>query len=149
MEPALLIFAMASDSSWEHFDRGADVGVRGFGPSQAMAFEQAALAMTALIVEPSAVQPMEWVELCVSAADAPLLLADWLNAVLTEMSARRVLFCRFQVTLDGNVLSARLAGEPLSVERHRLRADVRAASHADSIVALEGERWVAQAILGM
>ena len=140
---------MASDSPWEHFDRGADVGVRGFGESQATAFEQAALAMTALIVEPSGVEPLAWFDLQVVAADPPLLLAGWLNAVLTEMSAQRMVFCRFQVTLVGNALSARLAGEPLSIERHRLRADVRGASHADSIVVFEGDRWMAQAILGM
>ena len=140
---------MASDSSWEHFDRGADVGLRGFGESQAVAFEQAALAMTALIVEPSGVEAREWFDLELVAADPPLLLTGWLNAVLTEMSAQRMVFCRFQVTLEGNALSARLAGEPLSIERHRLRADVRAASHADSIVSFEGARWMAQAILGM
>ena len=27
---------------WEHFDHGPDIGVRGFGATQAAAFEQAA-----------------------------------------------------------------------------------------------------------
>lgn len=34
---------------WEHFPHGADIGVRGFGPTMAAAFEQAALAMTAVV----------------------------------------------------------------------------------------------------
>ncbi|MBT9613287.1 MAG: archease, partial [Burkholderiales bacterium] len=34
---------------WEHFTHGADIGVRGFGNTPSEAFEQAALAMTAVI----------------------------------------------------------------------------------------------------
>ena len=39
-------------SHWEHFDHGADIGVRGFGPTEAAAFEQAALALTAVVADP-------------------------------------------------------------------------------------------------
>ena len=35
---------------WEHFEHDADIGVRGVGESIAQAFEQAALAMMALVV---------------------------------------------------------------------------------------------------
>ena len=41
---------------WEHFKHGADIGVRGWGASKAEAFEQAALAMMAVITAPEAVQ---------------------------------------------------------------------------------------------
>ena len=40
---------------WEHFEDGADIGVRGFGASKAGAFEQAALALMAVITEPGRV----------------------------------------------------------------------------------------------
>jgi len=36
-------------SGWEHFSHDADIGVRGFGPSIEAAFEQAALAQTAVV----------------------------------------------------------------------------------------------------
>lgn len=32
-----------ADAHWEHFPHDADIGVRGFGPTPARAFEQAAL----------------------------------------------------------------------------------------------------------
>ncbi len=38
---------------WEHFEHGADIGVRGIGPTPASAFEQAALALTAVITDPA------------------------------------------------------------------------------------------------
>lgn len=33
---------------WEHFQRGADIGIRGIGPTKPQAFEQAALPLTAI-----------------------------------------------------------------------------------------------------
>jgi SHS2 domain-containing protein len=41
---------------WEHFPHEADIGVRGFGASKAQAFEQAALAMTAVMTDLAAVE---------------------------------------------------------------------------------------------
>lgn len=37
---------------WEHFPHDADIGVRGVGTSKEEAFEQAALALTAVITNP-------------------------------------------------------------------------------------------------
>ena len=65
---------------WEHFEHGADIGVRGFGATKASAFEQAALALTAVITDPGAVEARERVSIACEAPDAELLLADWLNA---------------------------------------------------------------------
>ena len=66
-------------SSWEHFPHQADVGVRGLGATLAEAFEQAALALTAVIVDPADVAPSEMIRLSCAAPDAELLLVDWLN----------------------------------------------------------------------
>ena len=74
------------------------MGVRGFGATKAEAFEQAALAMTAVIADPSAVAPLERVAVRCEAPDDELLLAEWLNALVYEMSARRMLFSRFDIS---------------------------------------------------
>ena len=34
---------MPPDSRWEHFEHGADIGIRGIGPNLAAAFEQATI----------------------------------------------------------------------------------------------------------
>ena len=91
---------------WEHFAHGADIGVRGRGATPAQAFEQAALALTAVAVDPAAVAPRERVTFRCEAPDDELLLAEWLNAVIYEMSARRMLFARFALQLNGGGLSA-------------------------------------------
>lgn len=42
---------------WEHFEHGADIGVRGLGTTKAAAFEQAAVALVAVITDPQCVAP--------------------------------------------------------------------------------------------
>ena len=75
---------------WEHFPHGADVGVRGLGSTKAESFEQAALALTAVITDPTEVEPREAVAIQCEAPDDELLLADWLNSLIYEMSTRRM-----------------------------------------------------------
>ncbi|MCC6527024.1 MAG: archease [Polyangiaceae bacterium] len=53
---------------WEHFAHEADIGVRGFGDTKARAFEQAALALTAVVTETS-VRPRDAVSAECSAPD--------------------------------------------------------------------------------
>ena len=44
---------------WEHFPHDADIGIRGLGLSKADAFEQGAVALTAVITDPQFVSPVE------------------------------------------------------------------------------------------
>ena len=54
---------------WEHFPHGADVGVRGFGSTKAESFEQAALALTAVIADPAGIEPREAITVKCEAPD--------------------------------------------------------------------------------
>jgi len=132
---------------WEHFEHGADIGVRGFGASEAEAFEQAALALTAVITDLSSVRPLERVEVHCEAPDDELLLADWLNAVVYEMSSRRMLFSRFVVRLDGRRLSAEAWGEPVDVARHHPAVEVKGATYTTLRVAPHADGWLAQTVV--
>lgn len=132
---------------WEHFEHGADIGVRGFGPTRAAAFEQAALALTAVITEPDLVHPAEGVEVACEAADDELLLAAWLNAVIYEMAVRRMLFGRFEVELDGRQLHGRAFGEPVSAGRHRPAVEVKGATYTALRIAPCEGGWLAQTVV--
>jgi len=67
---------------WEHFSHEADIGIRGNGPTLATAFEQAAIAMTAVITDPDSVRTLDHLEINCEAPNYELLLADWLNAII-------------------------------------------------------------------
>ena len=70
----------AGVSHWELFPHEADMGVRGFGPTQERAFEQAALALTAVIADPSHIEPRTAVEVGCEAPDVELLASGSGNA---------------------------------------------------------------------
>jgi len=136
------------DTGWEHFPHVADIGVRGFGPSMAAAFEQAALALTAVISSLATIRPEHLVEIHCEAPDDGLLLVDWLNAIIFEMDTRKMLFCGFDVTIDGHVLKGRAHGEKIQVSRHQPAAEVKGATFSELEVTQSPDgTWLAQCVV--
>jgi len=133
---------------WEHFAHEADIGVRGIGASKEEAFEQAAVALTAVIVDPQELAADQMVEVSCEAPDDELLLVDWLNALVYQIATRRLLFGRFEVHIDGHRLHARAWGEPINVARHEPAVEVKGATLTSLRVAQEpGGAWVAQCVV--
>ena len=135
-------------AGWEHFPHQADVGVRGFGASLDAAFEQAACAMTAVVTELERVAPLAEITISCSAPDPELLLFDWLNALVYEMATRRMLFSRFRVHIRDGELRATACGEPVDVQRHEPRVEIKGATFTELRVTQGADgRWCAQCIL--
>jgi SHS2 domain-containing protein len=133
---------------WEHFRHEADVGVRGVGRSKAEAFEQAALALTAVLTDPAAVRLETAVEVGCSAPGDEHLLVDWLSALVYEMATRRLLFGRFEVRLDGGDLRATAWGEPVDRDRHQPAVEVKGATYTQLAVRQEPDgAWLAQCVV--
>lgn len=132
---------------WEHFEHGADVGVRGLGRTLGQAFEQAAIALTAVIVEPRRVATRSAVTVRCSAPDPGLLLVDWLNAVVYEMAVRDMLFAAFTVETDGHTLTAACRGEPVERRRHRPAVEVKGATQTALRVEPVDAGWLAQCVV--
>lgn len=116
-------------SGWHHFPHQADVGLSGFGPTMEDAFEQTALAMTAVMTEPDSVRPVTEVTVQCTAPDPELLLIEWLNALIYEMATRHMLFGRFDVHIDGERLGATAWGEQISRERHEPAVEIKGATY--------------------
>lgn len=139
---------MASIAHWEHFPHQADVGVRGLGATLEQAFEQAALALTAVITDPADVAAKEMLQLSCMAPDAELLLVDWLNSLIFEMVTRNMLFSRFEVHLEGNHLTAKAWGEALEVARHHPAVEIKGATYTALKVAKQPDgSWLAQCVV--
>ncbi len=133
---------------WEHFAHGADIGVRGIGLSESEAFEQAALALTAVVTDPAIVRLREVVAIHCEAPDDELLLADWLNAIVYEMATRGALFGRFAVKLDRQRLDATAWGESVDRARHHPAVEVKAATYTALRVAQRADgAWIAQCVV--
>ncbi|MGF1612982.1 MAG: archease [Gammaproteobacteria bacterium] len=133
---------------WEHYHHGADIGVRGIGTTPAAAFEQAAVALAAVVTEPTQVRPTVRVDIECEAPDNELLLVDWLNGLVYEMAIRRMLFSRFDVVIDGAQLHGQGWGEPVDVDRHELAVEVKGATYTSVKVERGPDGlWVAQCVV--
>ena len=132
---------------WEHFAHGADIGIRGIGLSMAQAFEQAARAMTAAMVDPDIVATDAAVEISCSGHDPADLFYTWLNAVVFEMAIRRMIFGRFDVKIHGLTLHAVAWGERVSPSRHEPAVEIKGATLTGLQVRYEDSTWIAECIV--
>lgn len=123
------------------------MGVRGVGSTKAEAFEQGALAMTAIVTDPADVAPRQMLHVECAAPDDELLFVDWLNSLIYEMSVRKMLFSRFSVHLDGGHLDGRAWGEPVDRLRHRPAVEIKGATYTSLRVAQDDGQWIAQTVV--
>lgn len=146
---------------WDHFPHGADIGVHGWGRNVAEAFEQAALATMAIVVDPSRVRQDETINITCEASSLEDLLIEWLNAVIFEMSHRQMAFGFFAVSIDhghgrtqNNTdvrryrLTASGRGEALDPDRHELGIEPKGATYTMLRVAPRDDgTWDAQCVV--
>ncbi len=134
-------------SSWAHFSHDADIGVVGIGETKAEAFRQAALALTAVITDPSGVRPVQPVPVVCQAQTDELLLVEWLNALVYEMAVRTMLFGDFAVHIQGEELRATAYGEPVDRDRHEPAVEIKGATLTALQVAHSPAGWRVQCVV--
>jgi len=133
---------------WEHFSHGADIGIRGIGPTREDAFEQAALALTAVITDVASVRAELAVSIACEAPTDELLLVDWLNALVYEMATRRVVFGAYAVEIEGSRLRGTAWGEPVNRARHEPAVEIKGATYtALRVERREDGHWLAQCVV--
>jgi len=139
---------MGRAAGWEHFTHDADIGIRGYGATQAQAFEQAARALTAVVTDPERVRAQTELSIHCSAPDPEYLLVDWLNALIYEMASRRMLFSRFSVSIQEQQLAATVWGEPVDVARHQPVVEIKGATYTALAVSRDTQGlWCAQCVV--
>jgi SHS2 domain-containing protein len=133
---------------WSHFHHDADIGIRGCGTTLETAFEQAAVAMTAVMTDPGTVSPETGIAIRCEAPNVELLLVDWLNALVFEIDTRNMLFSKFKVSVQALRLEATAWGEPIDVARHQPAAEVKGATYTALKVERDKEGlWCAQCVV--
>jgi tRNA nucleotidyltransferase (CCA-adding enzyme) len=133
---------------WEHFPHEADMGIRGTGMTKSQAFEQAALAMTAVVTDPQRVAPQTEKHFRCEAPDDELLLVDWLNALIYEMACGHMVFGQFDVKIKDHHLEAVARGEPVDRKKHEPAVEIKGATYTElSVRQIEGRGWIAQCVV--
>ena len=124
------------------------MGVAGYGATPAEAFEQAALALTAVVCDLATVTPAGAVAIDCEEPDLELLFVDWLNAIVFEMAVRCMLFSRFRVRIEGARLRGEAWGEPVDLARHQPAVEVKGATYtALSVQQGPDGTWAARCVV--
>ncbi|RDD61047.1 archease [Ferruginivarius sediminum] len=135
-------------AGWEHFEHGADVGLRAWGPTLEAMLEQAGIALTAAVTCPASVRPSERIAIEIRGRDPETLLYDWLNSLVYEMAVDRLLFARFQVHRRDGGLAAEAWGEPIDVARHAPAVEVKGATYtALNVSRLPDGGWLGECVI--
>jgi SHS2 domain-containing protein len=133
---------------WEHFDHDADMGIRGIAPTLAGSFEQAALALTAVITNPNTVGNTRALSIKCQAPDNELLFLDWINELIYQMSTQHLIFGCYKVKIEQGKLTATASGETVDRERHQPAVEIKGATFTElRVYRNEEAMWIAQCIV--
>jgi SHS2 domain-containing protein len=114
---------------YELIEHTADVGVKAYGKTVAEAFEHAAEAMFDIITDTSTIQAVGQYDIELEAPDLEQLLVDWLSKLLFLNDAEDLVFGKFEVTITGTRLSARVLGEKYNTKKHRMGVEIKAVTY--------------------
>ncbi len=119
-----------SGPGWEHFEVEADVGVRGWGDSRAVAVAQATLGVFALLVDPAEVEAREVREVRAQADGPETLLVAWVDECLYVHDIEGFVVREVEMTVCTDTLAhGLLRGEPLDPARHHVGTVVKGATY--------------------
>ena len=132
----------------DYFPHGADVGIRGIGPTRESAFEQAAMALSGIVTDTAGIERKASVTVECQAPTDALLLVDWLNALIYRMAVDRMLFSRFAVRIDDHRLQGEAWGEAVDRRRHAPAVEPKGATYtALKVERGAGGEWTAQCVI--
>ncbi len=133
---------------WEHFEHEADIGIRGIAPTLEQAFEQAAVAMTAVVTDPDLVSASKVVSIHCEAPDTELLFVSWINELVYEMAVNGLLFNRYEVIIANGKLSATAFGVAVDRQKHQPAVEIKGATFTELRVYQQADNaWVAQCVV--
>jgi tRNA nucleotidyltransferase (CCA-adding enzyme) len=133
---------------WEHFEHQADIGIRGIAPTLEQAFEQAAVAMTAVVTDLDLVTASKVVSIHCEAPDTELLFVNWINELVYQIAVNGLLFRRYQVFINNGALSATALGETVDRQKHQPVVEIKGATFTELRVYQQADgTWVAQCVV--
>lgn len=147
MKPhAQLANAATPDSRYEYFDHDADMGVIGRGATLEEAFEAAAAATFAIMIDLAAVRRVRTERFEFEEADTELALVRWINQLLGMARSRAIAFAEFRLERDGVVWRGMASGEPwrAGIERG---VEVKGATLTLLKVEQTGAGWEARCVV--
>lgn len=114
---------------YELVEHTADIGVRIRAASPAAMLEDVGRGLFAVIAgDLGQIAPRIAETFVVAGSDPTWLVIDWASELHAAFELRRMLFCRFEVTLGPAGMDATARGEPYDAARHTLAHEVKGVS---------------------
>jgi SHS2 domain-containing protein len=133
---------------FETFEHTADLGLRVRAANLNDLFAEAGRGLFSVMVEnPDVIRPEVSRDLRLQAASMEDLYFDWLAELLYIFDAEKLVLGRFEVTIAGTALDAKLAGERIETGRHVLLREVKAVTYQGLKVRQLGQHWEAEVIV--
>lgn len=129
-----------------YFDHDADVGIIGRGSTLEQAFEAAARAMFAVMIDVAAVRNESSVRFNFEEADAELALVTWLNLLLAHARERQMVFGHFHLRREANTWHCEAGGQRWEREMER-GTEVKGATLTMLSVNQSHDGWEARCVV--
>lgn len=129
-------------------DHPADIGIEAYGKNLKEAFEEAAIALTSIILDPSTIDPVESRKVEIKASDLEHLLVKWLSEILYLYDGENFVCCEFNINdLNSTLLKAEIKGEYFDNNKHLTKLDVKAVTYHQILVCENTERGIVRVFL--
>lgn len=133
---------------FEILEHTADIGVRAFGGTLAKLFENAALGLQSIALDPDQVRPVTSYPIAAAGEDREALLVNWLNEIVYYLDGKRVAISRIAVQeLTECSIAGEAWGETRETERHPPRLVIKAATYHQLRIEQDAEGWTADVYL--
>jgi len=124
------------ESGFRILEHPADMGIEASGADLREAFRQAALGLISIVVDPSSVHLSVQKEISVEGSDVENLLVRWLSEILYLYDGEDYIAGSIEIVkLSPTTLNAKLNGEFVDEQKHRLKMDVKAVTYHQLSVA--------------
>jgi SHS2 domain-containing protein len=123
------------EKGFKILEHPADMGIEAFGNNLKEAFEQAAVGLISIILDPSNVENIKTKKVQIYATDYEQLLVKWLTEVLYLYDGDNFISGKFGVeTLTPISITAIINGENFNNSRHTTKMDVKAITYHQILV---------------
>ncbi len=133
---------------YEIIEHTADIGLRVFGHSQKDLFQNAASACFEQITDLSKVEKKKTISIELEAPDKTELFISWLRELIYQSDARKMFFSYFDIMqIDELHLRGVASGEPMDLNKHTMKAEVKAVTYHQLKIENKNGYWTAEVIL--
>jgi SHS2 domain-containing protein len=128
------LFIVMLAGGYRFLDHMTDAIIEAYGTTLEEAFENAAKALCDTMIELKTVKPKREIKFSIKGNDLYSLLFDWLDKVMLLLVADGIAMSEFSVKIkqhnnNGYLLEGAARGEPLELDRHRYKVEIKAVTY--------------------